>query len=573
MKMSKYWAVVAMIFATGLYSQNLVPNGDFENWTDPNHPTSWAYETGVNVYQHANTADTVFNGSYSCKVVLITQTQSNTDFTSDFMPVTSGDDYIAIARIFDNDPAGKVRLNIEWYDASQSYISTSWGNYSSDGTTWQEVSYTATAPTNASYAKVKFRFYDISSNWDGDAVFYIDSVEFYSTAILPESLTIYQIQGQTSSSPYAGSRIVTYGRVSGVYSDRFSLEEAPGGAWHGIWVYTAGAPTVSVGDSIRIEADVTEYYGLTELTNPFITVKQSGLTPFGPTTIALADIGEAYEGVLTQVNNVTVANGNLGYGEWSITDGTDTARVDDRGSYTYVPSTGDSLNYVIGPLDYSYGKFKMQPRDDNDISVKNYIPDITNVVDSVIPGTHVMTVIADLSDPDNGIVDDTLYYSTDNLNWTGVYHDSITTVLDDGRYWYSIPPQGAGLTVYYFIMAKDGSGWRTTSDIYSYVEPPTLVSESNNRLFKYKFSVNPNPMKNGAEINLAIPATTNLRVSVVDAAGRIVKSIYNGRILPGNYSFKWYGVDYHGRVLPSGIYFVVVKRNSKLDTRRLVIIR
>jgi len=43
--------------------------------------------------------------------------------------------------------------------------------------------------------------------------------------------------------------------------------------------------------------------------------------------------------------------------------------IDDKGSYTYSPVNYDTLDFVAGPLDYTFGAFKMQPRDDLDLAI------------------------------------------------------------------------------------------------------------------------------------------------------------------------------------------------------------
>lgn len=40
------------------------------------------------------------------------------------------------------------------------------------------------------------------------------------------------------------------------------------------------------------------------------------------------------EGVLIQVQTVTVINANTGYGEWWVTDGTDTLVINNAGNYS-----------------------------------------------------------------------------------------------------------------------------------------------------------------------------------------------------------------------------------------------
>lgn len=76
---------------------------------------------------------------------------------------------------------------------------------------------------------------------------------------------------------------------------------------------------------------------------------------------------EAWESVLVRVEDITVTDGDLGYGEWAVDDSSGEVRVDDLGYYDYDPETGDFLRYVQGPLYYAYGDFKIEPRGDEDI--------------------------------------------------------------------------------------------------------------------------------------------------------------------------------------------------------------
>jgi hypothetical protein len=44
-------------------------------------------------------------------------------------------------------------------------------------------------------------------------------------------------------------------------------------------------------------------------------------------------------------------------------------RIDDLGSYSYVPSSGDFLDFVQGPLNFDFGDFKIEPRNDDDLGI------------------------------------------------------------------------------------------------------------------------------------------------------------------------------------------------------------
>ncbi len=189
----------------------------------------------------------------------------------------------------------------------------------------------------------------------------------YSTQPTWPELTIAEIQGMADHSPYEGDTVITYGIVTGTYSHGFFLEERPGGAWHGIWVYTSDPPGVAVGDSVRVVGPVQEYYDLTEISHPVsVEVLASGLTPPGPTVLPTGEVPqEQYEGVFVRVENATCTNPDLGYGEWEVDDGSGPVRVDDKG-VAFLPDSGQRYN-VQGGLFYSYSNYKIEPRDSSDI--------------------------------------------------------------------------------------------------------------------------------------------------------------------------------------------------------------
>ncbi|MEJ2720705.1 MAG: hypothetical protein P8181_06135, partial [bacterium] len=54
----------------------------------------------------------------------------------------------------------------------------------------------------------------------------------------------------------------------------------------------------------------------------------------------------------------------LSYGEWVVGG---VLVVDDLNDYTYFPKVGDDLDSVAGVLFYSFGAFKLEPRNTGDI--------------------------------------------------------------------------------------------------------------------------------------------------------------------------------------------------------------
>ncbi|MCK4941459.1 hypothetical protein KAS45_05145, partial [candidate division WOR-3 bacterium] len=123
----------------------------------------------------------VHNGTFSVKDSLISQVQSYADFSQGRFPIQENTQYTFTIWAWDNDSAGRVRQCVSWWPTG-----SSWSNdYSVDSLSWQELTYTVTSPAGAESALVFVRAYDISSAWDGGAVFYLDDAYFAPPATQP----------------------------------------------------------------------------------------------------------------------------------------------------------------------------------------------------------------------------------------------------------------------------------------------------------------------------------------------------------------------------------------------------
>jgi hypothetical protein len=399
----KYYAfAVSVVFLLGivvsLSGQNLLQNPGFENWLDDSTCENWYTETtGIGA---ARESGIIHSGTYSAKLILTsTETQRFTQYVS---PITVGNDYQFSFWCYDNDQYGRARVVIRWYDGSGNLISGYYGDYSADSTEWQElITGPQGAPASAETAHVEVRLYDVSGFTD-TAIVYVDDASFVDlgSGTPPDTLTIYEIQGQVSSSPYEDSTVVTYGVVTGVYGSDLFIEEQPGGGWHGIYVF--GSSTTPVrGDSVRVTGLVSEYYGMTELTGPIVDILASGSVVPGPTVLPTGSVPvEDYESVLMRVEDATCTNDSLGYGEWEVDDGSGPLIIDDMG-VVYVPDSGQ-IYTVTGPIMYSYGNFMMEPRDSNDIvegggGVTEIRYDDENFAFSLNPSVSTGSVNIDLS--------------------------------------------------------------------------------------------------------------------------------------------------------------------------------
>ncbi len=188
----------------------------------------------------------------------------------------------------------------------------------------------------------------------------------------PDYTLIYDIQYTTDpsgDSPYKDQTgITTEGIVMARFQYGYFIEDPAGGAWNGLWVHDV-AHSPSLGDRVRITGTVIEYYNLTEL--DLLTgyqVLSSGDPLPAPVILPTGDVSqEQWESVLVRVENVIVTAEEDIYFEWQVDDGSGPLMVDNLGSDTFVPALGDEIAAIVGPLNYSFGAFKIAPRDDADI--------------------------------------------------------------------------------------------------------------------------------------------------------------------------------------------------------------
>ncbi|MDA3814556.1 MAG: T9SS type A sorting domain-containing protein [Candidatus Cloacimonetes bacterium] len=181
--------------------------------------------------------------------------------------------------------------------------------------------------------------------------------------------TIYDIQySSTGPSPHEGELVETSGVVTAKFENYFFIQDGIG-AWNGITVYPL--QEVEVGDEITISGTVLEYNDKTEITDIInMTILGTSDLP-EPVIISSAELSstEDYESVLAKIQNVTVSDDSLGYGEWEVEDQSGACIIGGLGVYTYIPILDDFIYSITGVVDYTYGAFKLEPRVDDDIDL------------------------------------------------------------------------------------------------------------------------------------------------------------------------------------------------------------
>lgn len=82
--------------------------------------------------------------------------------------------------------------------------------------------------------------------------------------------------------------------------------------------------------------------------------------------------------------------------------------------------------------------------------------------------------------------------------------------------------------------------------------------------------VAPNPVRDEATIGLTLPRAGRLRVTLLDAQGRVLRTVVNGAFEAGEHRLHW-NTNAGARLAP-GVYFVVVRAPGLSTYRRVVVI-
>jgi len=132
------------------------------------------------------------------------------------------------------------------------------------------------------------------------------------------------------------------------------------------------------------------------------------------------------------------------------------------------------------------------------------------------------------------------------------YSCSDCTVLPGKDYWYEITLLGS-------------SGNETSGPIEVHVTPAPGAYRV--------YQSYPNPFNPVCTIRYDIPKAGWVNLRILDAGGSLLRTLIDGWREPGEYSEVWDGRTDDGSVLPSGVYFYLIKCGHFAASRKMVLLR
>lgn len=102
---------------------------------------------------------------------------------------------------------------------------------------------------------------------------------------------------------------------------------------------------------------------------------------------------------------------------------------------------------------------------------------------------------------------------------------------------------------------------------------PTLVDDLPTGTGPRLLQAYPNPFNPRTRLELNLPRADNIRLTVHDLGGRLVRILADGYRPAGRHIFTWDGRDGRGREIPAGIYFCRMASGASRQTIKLVLLK
>lgn len=560
-------SLLSLFLFTIAGAQNLLSNGGFEIWSG-GIPQHWSISgSGLNT-EEENTI--IHGGTSSCK---LTWTTTSTRWIQQEVPVNEGASYTFSFWAYDNDPFGRIRVYMRWYDGSGNRISNSEGSYSIDGTDWQQLSLTASAPATAETIHVEVRVYDVS--W-GDSI--------------------------TSSSAYVDDALLTGGGGDVTAPTVVS-------------VFSWGQDTIEVVFDEAVDSLSAENLSNYTIDNS-LTISDAQLDDFDPTLIRLTTSSQEnifYTLIVTGVDDTSFNTMSADTSSfWGGISTIEFARADDDSDF--VPDKkGDIITiegistvewYIISPSatflqDYTGGINIHTPGYDPQISrgdiarvageVAQYTgtTEISNVVRFEILGQDVVPyptsiLLSDFGeDLEGSLVRVENVYSAGGDPWPESGNSANILITNESgsdtatlRIYYMTDIDGSPEPLWpvdivgimdqydnsspydsnYQILARD-MGDLSSVAIEEAVCPLNLVLIEN-------------PLSHNTLISFAIRRDCDVSLKVYNVLGQEVTELINSRLTSGEYRVCW-----NIETIKIGVYFLRLATGNTVDTKKVVVLR
>lgn len=174
-----------------------------------------------------------------------------------------------------------------------------------------------------------------------------------------------------------------------------------------------------------------------------------------------------------------------------------------------------------------------------------------------------------------GIASLKLFYKEKNeYQW----HRLDIAPLDKYYFKADIPELNEGIYSLKLVMTDFSNNTLEMKQAPAFIYSKTSEVVKNKYSRPYKFFLSngyPNPFNMEVNFRYEVPPNTNekIEISIYNILGEQVRTLVKREAKTGEYVVKWNGRDSHGKVMPTGIYFVKFSSFSKSIIRKIVLLK
>ena len=242
--------------------------------------------------------------------------------------------------------------------------------------------YTVNIPGQAEDATVYYQIVAEDGQEESSTVVY----NYYVPKIFNGTIvSIYDIQGQQENTPYEGQVVSTTGVVTANFGTSYFIQDGYGD-WNGLFIYESGR-NPSIGDSIILTGEMSEYYGKTEMSfiSDYYFISANNTLP-EPMLVQTGNVQEKDESVLVRVNNAVCTDEyyQANFFMWEVNDGSGPLKIHNTSIFEYDPTEGSYYN-VTGPMNYDFDEWKIEIRYESDVTTGGdydgpYVVEVTPII-------------------------------------------------------------------------------------------------------------------------------------------------------------------------------------------------
>lgn len=327
-----------------------------------------------------------------------------------------------------------------------------------------------------------------------------------------ELVSIYDIQGQQEDSPYDGETVSTSGIITADFGTYYFVQDGTG-LWNGLFIYESGR-NPSIGDSVIITGEISEYYGKTEMSNivDYYFISSNNQLP-EPNEVATGAVEEGHESTIIKVVDAVCTDEDYqaNHYMWAVNDGSGELKIHNTSIFEYDPTEGQIYD-VTGPVNYDFDEWKIEVRYESDVSgsIDEDGP-IVEIVEPVI-STNIMVLFDE--DVEETTAEDINNYS---LNNDVVVVSASQHSFNKAKVNLTVSEMSFGDYIMTISNVQDLSGNVMDEQLYefSYVGIDELFVNG-------KVDVYPNPADNQLNISFIAKENSDLEIRLTDISGRVI---------------------------------------------------